>query len=174
MANAIANIQDEFQRHKKMADQAVAQLSDEEFFRRPGESVNSVAIIIKHLAGNLSSRWTDFLTSDGEKPNRDRDGEFLLTEEDSRGKLLEAWEQGWKTLFAALGSLSDSDFDKSVSIRAEKHTVLQATLRGLTHATYHVGQILYLARLMRPQSPWLTVAPGQSKTHSGKYLKPLK
>jgi hypothetical protein len=171
MKDLLADLQYEFQRYKDLADRAMVHLDDQEFFRRPAASVNPVALIVKHLAGNLVSRWTDFLTSDGEKASRDRDGEFLLTEQDTRSNLLTAWQRGWKALFDTLQSLGDQDLDKSVTIRGESHTVRQALLRGLSHAAYHTGQILYLVRLWRPQSPWLTVAPGQSRKDGGAYLQ---
>jgi hypothetical protein len=130
-----------------------------------------VAVIVKHLAGNLASRWTDFLASDGEKASRDRDGEFLLTEQDTRANLLAAWERGWAALFDTLDSLGEADLDRTVTIRGESHRVPQALLRGLAHAAYHTGQILYLVRLWRPESPWLTVPPGQSQKVGGDYLR---
>jgi hypothetical protein len=124
------------------------------------------------LAGNLRSRWTDFLTADGQEAGRDRDSEFVLTDQDTRANLLTAWEHGWHALFHTLESLGDSDLDKSVTIRGERHSVRQALLRGLSHAAYHTGQILYLARLWRPDSPWVTIAPGQSRKDGGNYLQP--
>src|SRR5262249_2440446 len=133
-------------------------------------SVNPVALIVK-LAGNLASRWTEFLTTDGEKASRDRDGEFRLTAQDTRPNLLAAWERGWLALFDTLQSLGDADLGRSVTIRGEEHTVRQALLRGLTHAAYHTGQILYVVRLLRPESPWLTVPPGQSSKDGGAYLQ---
>jgi hypothetical protein len=171
MGHLLADLRYDFRRHKDLADRAMAQLNDEEFFRRPAPHVNPVALIVKHLGGNLVSRWTDFLTTDGEKASRARDGEFLLTEQDTRANLLAAWERGWAALFHTLDSLGESDLNKSVTIRGESHRVPQALLRGLSHAAYHTGQILYLARLWRPESPWLTVAPGQSQKVGGAYLK---
>jgi hypothetical protein len=165
MENLLADLTHEFRRHKDLADRAMAQLNDEQFFRRPGEVVNPIALIVKHLAGNFASRWTDFLTSDGEKPSRDRDGEFLLTEQDTRANLLAAWERGWQTLFDTLVGLRAADLDKLVTIRGEPHTVIQALLRGLSHMAYHTGQILYVGRLLRPDSTWLTIAPGASRNH---------
>jgi uncharacterized damage-inducible protein DinB len=171
MNNFIADLEHEFQRHKGLADQAMAQLNDEEFFRRPAELVNPVALIVKHLAGNMVSRWTDFLTTDGEKTTRDRDDEFLVAEQDTRANLVDAWERGWRVLFATLASLSDSDLEKSVTIRGESQTVRQALLRGMGHVAYHTGQILYIARWLKPESPWLTIAPGQSRGFPGNYRR---
>jgi hypothetical protein len=171
MKDLLADLVYEFRRYKDLADRAMAHLDDQDFFRRPADHVNPVAVLVKHLAGNLVSRWTDFLTSDGEKASRDRDGEFLLTEQDTRASLLAAWERGWKALFDTLEGLGESDLDRSVTIRGESHRVPQALLRGLSHAAYHVGQMLYLVRLWRPDSPWLTVPPGQSGKVRGGYFQ---
>jgi hypothetical protein len=134
-----------------------------------------VAIIVKHLAGNLKSRWTDFLTSDGDKPWRDRDGEFLIGPDDTRARLVAAWEEGWAALSGTLSTLGEADILKPITIRGEKHTVLQAIQRSLGHVSYHVGQILYVARLVN-EGPWqwITIPPGQSqrfKDQGGNYLK---
>lgn len=171
MIDFLADLRHEFQRHKTMADRALAQLEDREFFLRPGDLVNPVALIVKHLGGNMVSRWTDFLTTDGEKPSRDRDGEFVLTDQDTRANLLLAWERGWQTLFETIAGLTESDLAKSVTIRGESQTAQQALLRGMTHVAYHTGQILYLVRLLRPASPWLSIAPGQSRGFPGNYRR---
>src|SRR5262249_29261580 len=151
------------------------QLDDAEFFQQPGEHSNSVAAIVKHLAGNLRSRWTDFLTSDGDKPWRDRDGEFVIGPEDSRDSLLSAWQQGWDALFAALADLGEADLLKEVTIRGEQHTALQAIARGRAHAAYPAGQVLYAARLVKKgQWRYVTVPPGQSRlfrAEGHKYLQ---
>jgi predicted ATP-grasp superfamily ATP-dependent carboligase len=136
----------EFKRLKSLADAAIVQCSDAQFFAGPAPSDNSVAVIVKHVAGNLISRWTDFLTSDGEKPNRNRDAEFEITPEDSRARLLEVWERGWSVLFASLSSLAESDLQRTVKIRGESLSALQAINRQLTHYSYHVGQIVYVAK----------------------------
>jgi uncharacterized damage-inducible protein DinB len=162
----------EFRRHKDLAGRALRDLSDAQFFQQLAPQVNSIAIIVKHLAGNLRSRWTDFLTSDGEKPDRRRDREFVVTPDDTRASLMAAWESGWETVLATVADLRESDLGRTVTIRGEPHTVFQTLLRGLSHAAYHVGQILYLARLLRPDGPWLTIAPGQSDVARGGYLKP--
>jgi uncharacterized damage-inducible protein DinB len=160
-----------FQKHKAMAEKAFGQLDDGAFFRKPGEHSNSVAVIVKHLAGNLHSRWTDFLTTDGDKPWRDRDAEFVIGPEDSRERLLAAWEQAWGSLFQTLGSLTEEDCLKTVRIRGEEHSVLQAIQRSLAHTVYHVGQITYLARLLTTGDwKWITIPPGGSKDHTRKYL----
>lgn len=136
----------EFKRLKSLADDALAQISDDQFFATPSPGDNSIAVIVKHVGGNLISRWTDFLTSDGEKPGRDRDTEFQIGANDSREHLLQVWTLGWKTLFDTLESLGDSDITRIITIRGEPLTVLQAVNRQLTHYAYHTGQIVYVAK----------------------------
>ncbi len=164
-----------FRKQKEMAEKAFRQVADEGFFKKPGEHSNSIAIIVKHVAGNLASRWTDFLTTDGDKPWRDRDGEFIICPEDTRQNLLTAWEKGWAALFQNLGSLQEADLTKKVMIRREEHSVFQAIHRSLTHTSYHVGQIVYLSRLATKEGwEWITIPPGQSqqaKSKGGSYLK---
>ena len=147
----------EFRRSKALADGAMAQISDEQFFACPTEADNSIAIIVKHVGGNLLSRWTEFLTSDGEKQSRNRDAEFRLTAEDTRAKLIELWESGWTALFAAIEPLRDSDMERIVTIRGESLTVLQAVNRQLTHYAYHAGQIVYVAKHYRGPA-WRTLS----------------
>lgn len=139
----------EFSRMKKLADDAMIQLDDEAFFASPGDGDNSVAVIVKHVGGNLLSRWTDFVTADGEKPDRNRDAEFLIMSGDSRERLTAQWQQGWQALFDALKPLRDSDLARQVLIRGEALTVLQAINRQLTHCSYHLGQIVYVAKHYR-------------------------
>jgi len=162
-------------KQKEFAEKAIRQVSDECFFKKPGEHSNSIAIIIKHISGNLASRWTDFLTTDGDKPWRDRDGEFLAGSQDTRANLLAAWEKAWSILFESLAGLHEADLLKKVTIRGEEHTVLQAIHRSMNHTSYHVGQIVYLARVLTKEGwEWLTIPPGQSqqwKAQGGKYLK---
>jgi uncharacterized damage-inducible protein DinB len=161
-----------FKKQKEAAEKAFAQLDADQFFRQPGAHSNSVAVIVKHVAGNLLSRWTDFLTSDGEKPWRDRDAEFVIAPPDSRANLMERWEQGWTTLRESLEILQECDWLKRVTIRGEEHTVLQAIQRSLTHTSYHVGQIVFLARLLKIDGwTWITIPPGQSRQHTKKYLQ---
>jgi hypothetical protein len=171
MPDFLADALHELARHKSLADRAIGGLDDAAFFRRPGEQVNPVALIVKHLAGNLRSRWTDFLTTDGDKPGRDRDGEFVLSPADTRASLIDAWNDGWQALLDTIGSLSEADLPRIVTIRGEPHTVQQAVLRGSLHAAWHVGQILYVARLLEPDAAWLTIPPGQSKQARGGYFK---
>ena len=135
-----------FRNCKKMAEGlAIEQVSDDEFFRQIDEESNSLAVIVKHIAGNARSRWRDFLNSDGEKPDRNRDTEFE-TMEDTRESLMEFWESGWRTVFDALEPLTADDLAKTVTIRGEPHTVVEAINRQLTHYSYHVGQIVFLAK----------------------------
>lgn len=149
--------------YRRMIDATVEQLTDDELFRRPEPTANSVAIILRHLGGNLRSRWTDFLASDGEKPDRDRDSEFLDWEGD-RQSLLSYFDEGWSVLDAAVGSLDDSNINQTILIRGEPHTIPQALIRSITHMSYHVGQIAIVARLVHDGDwRWLTVAPGSSK-----------
>jgi uncharacterized damage-inducible protein DinB len=172
MTDFLIHVAHEYRRHKDLAERAVAALDDAEFFHRPGAAVNPVALIVKHVAGNLRSRWADFLTADGDKPDRDRDAEFVLTEADTRASLLAAWEQAWVVTFDNLSALTPADLDWVVTIRGEPHGVMQAILRNLTHTTYHVGQILYVARMLRPDAEWQTIPPGGSREHKPAYLSP--
>lgn len=165
MANFIETAITEFQRYKKLSDEALAQLVDETFFQSPSELSNSPAIIVKHIAGNLQSRWSDFLTTDGEKSNRHRDSEFHLGKDDTRAHLMIKWESSWNTLFQTLSLLEPAHLDQNVSIRGESLTVEQALIRALAHVAYHTGQITYLSRWLNPNGIWLTIPPGKSPTH---------
>ena len=136
----------EFRKYKGFADKAVAQVADADFFRQIDPETNSIGIVMKHITGNLRSRWTDFLTTDGEKPDRDRDREFEKEGDDTREAILALWESGWRRLFAALEPLSDDDLQKTVTIRGEPHTVVQAINRQMTHYASHIGQIVLLAK----------------------------
>jgi uncharacterized damage-inducible protein DinB len=164
-----------FRKQKELAEKAFQQVADQELFKQPGEHSNSIAAVMKHVAGNLVSRWTDFLTTDGDKPWRDRDTEFLIDPEDTRPKLLAAWERAWKVLFQTLAGLQDEDLLKKVTIRREELTALQAIHRSLTHTSYHVGQIVYLSRLLTQDGwNWITIPPGkseQARARGGDYLK---
>jgi uncharacterized damage-inducible protein DinB len=153
-----------FRKQKSLAARAIAQLADEQLRTPLDANTNSIAVIMKHLGGNLRSRWTDFLTTDGEKPWRNRDDEFVDTFT-SRDEILQAWESGWAALFAALESLTDADLDREVTIRGEVHSVPLAILRALDHCGYHVGQIVLTARLLVGNNNWqtLTIPRGQSQ-----------
>jgi uncharacterized damage-inducible protein DinB len=136
---------DLFRYYKKLGERAMAQCSDEALFTILDTESNSIAIIVKHMAGNMRSRWTDFLTTDGEKPDRNRDTEFDEPPR-TRTELMELWERGWKLLLSALEPLSDADLTRTITIRTEPHSVTQAINRQVAHYSYHVGQIVYLAR----------------------------
>jgi hypothetical protein len=152
----IENALEEFRGMKALADKAVAQVSDEEFFRAVDPESNSIAVIMKHLAGNMRSRWTDFLTSDGEKPDRHRDTEFELASEDRRA-IEERWEEGWRIVFGAIEPLKTEDLMRTVTIRREPHTIVEAVNRQLTHYGEHVGQIIFLAKHFK-SSAWRTLS----------------
>ena len=131
--------------YKKLAERAMAQCPDECLFVTLDAESNSIAIIVKHLAGNMRSRWTDFLTSDGEKPDRDRDSEFEAPPE-TRDELLAMWESGWQLVFDALAPLTDADLSRTAYIRSEAHSVMQTIHRQVAHYSYHIGQIVYLSK----------------------------
>ena len=164
----IENALKEFRGLKTLADKSIAQVSDEEFFRAIDPESNSIAVIMKHLSGNMRSRWTDFLTSDGEKPDRHRDTEFEPGEEDRRA-FEERWEEGWRILFGALEPLKGEDLMRTVTIRREPHTVVEAVNRQLAHYGEHVGQIVFLAKHLK-SSAWktLSIPRGQSDTFNKK------
>ena len=134
-----------FRYYKKLAERAMEQVSDEQLFAVLDGEMNSIAVIVKHMTGNMRSRWTDFLTSDGEKPGRDRDAEFSNPPA-TREALLELWEDGWQCVLGTLESLSDADLGRTITIRGEPHSVMQAINRQVAHYSYHCGQIVFLAK----------------------------
>jgi len=149
---------------KKLADGAIAQVSDEEFFRTIDAESNSIALIMKHMAGNMRSRWTDFLTSDGEKPDRHRDDEFLMDNSTTRPQVMAWWEDGWRRVFDAIAQLAPEDLPRVIYIRGQEHTVLQAINRQIMHYAYHAGQIVFLAKHFRgAQWKSLSIPKGQSE-----------
>lgn len=151
-----------FRNYKKLAERAIEQVSDEEFFATIDEEANSIAVVVKHIAGNLRSRWTDFLTTDGEKDFRDRDTEFEITL-DTRESLMEFWETSWQTLFDAIEPLATDDFSRTVTIRGQPHTVVEAINRQLTHYAYHIGQIVLLAKHFR-STEWKTLSVPKNRS----------
>ncbi|HEV2915889.1 MAG TPA: DUF1572 family protein [Pyrinomonadaceae bacterium] len=151
--DALANFRD----YKRLAERAFAQVDEAEFFSTPDEESNSIGIIIKHMAGNMTSRWTDFLTTDGEKPDRNRDMEFVLAPEATRDELVSYWERGWAQVFQAIEELRPEDLARQVEIRGKTHTVVEAINRQLTHYAYHVGQIVFLAKHLRA-SEWQSLS----------------
>jgi hypothetical protein len=134
-----------FRQYKSMGERAMAQVADDQLFAALDEEMNSIAIIVKHMAGNMRSRWTDFLTTDGEKPDRNRDGEFEAPPA-TRAALMQMWEDGWALVFLALAPLSDEDLGRTVTIRGEPHSVMQAIQRQVAHYASHCGQIVLLAK----------------------------
>jgi uncharacterized damage-inducible protein DinB len=169
--HVLAEARAQFAKLKTLAEGALAQVDDGAFFASPEPSgeTNSIALVVKHLAGNARSRWTDFLTSDGEKADRHRDREFELAPLDTRAALMAAWDQGWAALDTALAPLTDDDLMREITIRGEPHTVLKAIDRQLTHYAYHIGQIVLLARLARG-AHWesLSVPRGKSEEFNAK------
>lgn len=159
-----------FADYKRMAEKTMEQLTEEQLFWQPDAESNSIAVIAKHLWGNMLSRWTNFLTEDGEKPWRERDAEFEMDWK-SREALMQKWEEGWQCMFNALDSLTGDDLEKIVSIRSEKHTVIEAINRQVAHYASHVGQIIYLGKMIK-QADWktLSIARGQSKQFNAKMM----
>lgn len=159
----------EFLKLKDQAENAMAQVGDEEFFKSPGSESNSLAILVKHMAGNMRSRWTSFLTADGEKTDRDRDNEFVITDSDTRESLMTSWQAGWESLFSALDQLPNSPLLLEVKIRGQSHTVFEAVARQLTHYGGHVGQIVFLSKQLK-DSEWrtLSIPRGESRSFNKK------
>ena len=157
-----------FRSYKRMGEGAIAQVSDEQLFATLDPEMNSIAIIVKHLAGNMRSRWTDFLTSDGEKPHRNRDTEFEAPPQ-IRDEVMRLWNEGWKCVFAALEPLAEADMSRSVVIRGETHSVMQAINRQIGHYACHVGQIVFLAKHLQ-HTKWqsLSVPRGKSEEFNRK------
>ena len=153
-----------FRDYKKLAEGAFAQTSEEDFFRTIDDESNSIAVNVKHMAGNMLSRWTDFLTTDGEKPERDRDMEFEMLPGITKADMLAYWENGWKCVFDAIEPLQPDDLMRTVTIRGQDHTVVQAINRQIAHYAYHVGQIVYLAKHFK-SAEWqsLSVPKNQSE-----------
>jgi Protein of unknown function (DUF1572) len=157
-----------FRYYKKLAERAMEQVTDEQLYAVLDDEMNSIAIIVKHMAGNMRSRWTDFLISDGEKADRNRDSEFEKPAP-SRADLMSLWENGWNCVFTALEPLSDSDMDRTVTIRGVAHSVMQAVNRQVAHYAYHCGQIVFLAKhLQAKQWKSLSVPRGKSEVFNQK------
>lgn len=157
-----------FRQYKKMAEDAIDQVSDQQLFITLDEEMNSIAVIMKHMAGNMRSRWTEFLTTDGEKPDRNRDTEFVEPPA-TREALMEMWSNGWNAVFTALEPLTDADMNRMVTIRGEAHSVMQAINRQIAHYACHCGQIVFLAKHLQ-HSNWksLSVPRGQSARFSAR------
>jgi Protein of unknown function (DUF1572) len=181
MSDAASHYLDEARRqlrgHKRMGEGAMSQLSDPDFFVTLDQEANSVAVLVKHIAGNMRSRFTDFLTSDGEKPNRFRDREFELSPATTRVEVMTWWEEGWACVFNAIDPLKQDDVMRTVTIRGEPHTVLQAINRQIAHYAQHIGQIVFLAKHLR-SNEWKTLSIPRGKSEefnnkgvSGKFEK---
>jgi uncharacterized damage-inducible protein DinB len=168
MSPHVEAIADEFTRYKALGEAAIAQLGDEELVVTASEGGNSIVAIVWHLAGNLESRFTDFRTSDGEKPWRDRDDEFVLRSV-TKAQLLEKWERGWRALLTAIGELGDADLLATVTIRRQQLRIDQALQRSLAHTAYHIGQIVFMAKQIR-SGGWrcLSIPLGGSAAHNAR------
>ena len=151
-----------FRYYKKLGEEAIAQATDAELTATLDGEMNSIALIVKHMAGNMRSRWTDFLTADGEKPDRNRDSEFVVPPA-TRAELMKTWEEGWDCLWKALGPLQESDMARVVTIRGERHSVLQAINRQLAHYPYHIGQIVMLAKHFRSEQ-WKSLSVPKNRS----------
>ena len=161
----------QFRGNKRLAEAAIAQLKDEELFFTLDPESNSIAILVKHLAGNMRSRFTDFLTTDGEKPDRFRDQEFELNGATTRADVMRWWEEGWEQVFTALNALKPEDVMRTVTIRGEPHTVLQAMNRQIAHYASHSGQIILLAKHLRSKQ-WQTLSIPRGKSEDYKRAVP--
>lgn len=163
-----------FTRQRSFAEHAFTQLDDEGFFRVLAPGLNSVAVIANHLAGNLRSRFTDFLTTDGEKPDRDRDAEFIPPQPSAaaRAEIMARWDAGWSTLFTTLNALTPADLHRTVLIRAVPHPVHAAILRQIDHYSFHIGQINILARMIvgTEHWKWFTLPPGGTKAFNERLM----
>ena len=151
-----------FRYYKQLAERAIEQVTDEQLFATLDDEANSIAIIVKHMAGNMRSRWTDFLTTDGEKPNRNRDSEFVAPPV-TRKALMDDWHDGWARVFQALEPLTDADLGRTITIRGEAHSVMQAVNRQLAHYAHHVGQIVLLAKHFAHHS-WQTLSVPRNRS----------
>jgi len=159
----LADVLATFRQYQALAEKAMAQVDDTAFFAAADAEANSVAIIVKHVAGNQRSRWTDFLTADGEKPDRHRDDEFVLGPGTGRDEVMRWWRDGWALLYRTIESLGADDLERTVLIRGKPHTVLQAIQRQVAHYAYHVGQIVLLARQAVGPAAWETLSIAKKK-----------
>ncbi len=166
--NYLESLEKQFAYYKMLGDKTFEQLSDDALFFQPNEASNSIAIIVKHLWGNMKSRWTDFLTSDGEKEWRQRDAEFEADIRD-RAELLGKWEAGWACLFEALSTMDEENFEQTIYIRNMGHSIAEAFNRQLAHYAYHIGQIVFLGRMIQNEK-WksLSIPKGDSKAYNAK------
>ena len=173
ISNYLASITKQFLYYKQLGERTFEQLDDDQLLWQFNNESNSIAIIVKHLWGNMRSRWTDFLTTDGEKDFRDRDTEFEVSIK-SREELLEKWNEGWQVLFGALESINEENFEDLVYIRNQGHTITEAINRQLAHYAYHIGQIVYIGRMIKG-ADWvsLSIPKGESQKYNAeKFEKP--
>lgn len=159
-----------FEYYKSLGDKTFGQLSEEQIFWQPNAESNSIAVIVKHIAGNMLSRWTNFLTEDGEKPWRNRDDEFVNTFETGQ-EVLEYWEKGWQCLFKAMDQINDDNLYSEIYIRGEAHSVMDAVIRQLAHYPYHIGQIIYIAKIAKNED-WKTLSIARNR--SGEFNDEMK
>ncbi|HLR63610.1 MAG TPA: DUF1572 family protein [Lentibacillus sp.] len=164
-------VRERFYKVKELGDEALKQFSEDEIHWFLNESSNSIAVIVKHLSGNMTSRWTDFLTTDGEKTSRERDQEFINTISSKR-EMISIWEKGWNSLFGTINGLDGADLLRNVAIRGENHTVIDAIERQLAHYAYHVGQIVYIGKQLKSEE-WetLSIPKGKSEEYLQQMLK---
>lgn len=167
----LEEIKRQFRGHQRMGERALAQLEEKDFFVTLDPESNSVATLVKHIAGNARSRFTDFLTSDGEKPDRFRDQEFEISEKTTREEVMLWWEQAWSSVFSALNELKPEDVLRTVTIRQEPHSVMQALNRSLAHYAQHIGQIVFLAKHLR-SGQWQTLSIPRGKSEEYKAGSP--
>ncbi|HTL82088.1 MAG TPA: DUF1572 family protein [Bacteroidia bacterium] len=174
MSSFLPSAKKQLSYYRSLGEKTFAQLSDADLFHRPNEESNSIAMIVKHLAGNMLSRFTDFLTSDGEKSWRNRDSEFADDIHD-RETMMKKWNEGWNCVFTTLDSLTESDLEKIILIRGEGQTVTDALTRQVAHYAYHVGQIVYVGKLLK-DTEWktLSIAKGKSEEYNTEMLRKLK
>jgi hypothetical protein len=170
-AHYLDEVRRQMRGHKRMGEGAMAQLREEDFFATLDPESNSVAVLVKHLAGNMRSRFTNFLTSDGEKSDRFRDREFEVTDATTRADVMKWWEEGWSCVFAAIDGLTPEDVMRTVTIRSEPHTVLQALNRQIAHYAQHIGQIVFLAKHLRA-GEWKTLSIPRGKSEDYKRAAP--
>jgi hypothetical protein len=169
------SVRKQFAYYQLLGEKTFAQLDDDQLFWQYNEESNSIASIVKHLSGNMRSRWTDFLTTDGEKPWRDREAEFVNDIQDRAG-LMRIWQEGWNCLFTALDSLTEDNFDTLIYIRNQGHTVMEAINRQLAHYPYHIGQIVFIGKMaLNDQWSSLSIARGNSQVYNaGKFAQPKR
>jgi len=175
MKNYLESSRKQFEYYKILGENTFTQISEEEIFWSPNETSNSIAVIVKHLSGNMLSRWTDFLTTDGEKEWRMRDEEFKNSAK-TKADVLKMWQEGWDCFFNALDSISEADFEKIIYIRNMGHTIVEAINRQLAHYPYHIGQIIFLGKLIQGES-WksLSIPKGKSNDYNqSKFAKPKR